>query len=333
MKLLLRYLVISVTVKGIAVGWLLLVASLPGGQGALRLRLWRSLKALGAAVLRDGVYLAPANGQMAGAFNDRAAEISSAGGSAFVLDLQNGDKHEEFFRTLFDRSAQYAQSLAALEALAAEFERIPESEARRRLRQLMRDVASIEATDFFPGSGLEGARAALDVAHQQLDMAYSPEEPLAVHKAVPSCDPRDFQHKVWATRAHIWIDRICSAWLIRRFIDKDARFLWLPHPVDCPASAVGFDFDGAQFTHIDQYVTFEVLLKSFDLAGDEALQRLAAIVHFLDVGGPRVPEAAGLEAILSGARARCESDDQLLNDVCPLLDDLHRAFDQPASVG
>ncbi len=308
-------------------GWLLLVASLPGGQGALRLRLWRSLKSVGAAALRDGVYLAPRSLPMKAAFDERAAEISAAGGSAFVFTIANGDEHEEFFRTLYDRSAQYAQSIAALEGLAEEFGRISESDARRRLRQLTRDVASIEATDFFPGSALDGARAALESTRQQLDTTYSPEEPLAVHTTIPRCDRRNFTGKTWATRAHIWIDRICSAWLIRHFIDEDARFLWLRHPSDCPASAIGFDFDGAQFTHVDQFVTFEVLLQSFGLAGNEALQRLAAIVHFLDVGGPRVAEAAGFEAILSGARARCEHDDQLLDDVSPVLDDLYRAFD------
>ena len=73
---------------------------------------------------------------------------------------------------------------------------------------------------------------------------------------------------VWATRQRVWVDRVASAWLIRRFIDPDARFLWLTTPQDCPADAIGFDFDGAAFTHTGHRVTFEVFVASFDLGAD-----------------------------------------------------------------
>src|SRR5262249_47040128 len=153
-----------------------------------------------------------------------------------------------------------------------------------------------------------------------------PDEPVAVHDAIPRYDASDFQKKTWATRTHLWVDRVASAWLIKRFVDKEARFLWLARPSDCPKSAIGFDFDGAQFTHVDECVTFEVLLRSFDLEEDAALGRLAALVHQLDVGGGRVAEAAGFEAILAGARERCKNDDELFDEMSRTLDDLYRAF-------
>lgn len=79
------------------------------------------------------------------------------------------------------------------------------------------------------------------------------------------------------------MDRLASAWLIGRFIDPSARFLWLASPDDCPDEALGFDFDGATFTHVEEKVTFETLLASFDL-DSPALLRLGKLVHYLDVG-------------------------------------------------
>lgn len=104
---------------------------------------------------------------------------------------------------------------------------------------------------------------------------------------------------MWATRRRPWVDRLASAWLIQRFIDPEARFLWLAAPEDCPATAVGFDYDGALFSHVGMRVTFEVLVRRFALeaAIPDALGRL---IHFLDVGGLSTPEAAGWKAFLQG---------------------------------
>ena len=112
-------------------------------------------------------------------------------------------------------------------------------------------------------------------------------------------------------------------------IDADARFLWLEHPGDCPDAALGFDFDGAAFTHVGERVSFETLLASFELEGDAALMRIGAIVHSLDVGanfGGMAPEAAGLEALLKGLKIRIDDDDRLLDEGGRLLDDLYAAF-------
>ncbi|AMR78496.1 hypothetical protein A2G96_12535 [Cupriavidus nantongensis] len=139
-------------------------------------------------------------------------------------------------------------------------------------------------------------------------------------------DPAQYQGRRWATRRHIWIDRIACAWLIQRFIDPHATFLWLADPQACPDDALGFDFDGAAFTHVGQRVSFEVLLASFGLEEDRALARIAAIVHALDVGGDPPAEAAGLEAMLSGLRQTARDDDQLLAEGIPVLSALHRHF-------
>src|SRR5262249_17743546 len=158
------------------------------------------------------------------------------------------------------------------------------------------------------------AAASLRQAEIALTQRFSPEEPTAAHAHVQRHDRAHFQRKTWATRAHLWVDRVAGAWLIRRFVDPQASFIWLERAGDCPPDAIGFDFDGAAFTHIEDYVTFEVLLLSFGLDDDPALVRLGALVHQLDVGAGRIPEAAGFEAILTGARERCDGDDAFLTE-------------------
>ena len=119
---------------------------------------------------------------------------------------------------------------------------------------------------------------------------------------------------------------VASAWLIRRFIDPKARFLWMKKPKDCPKNALGFDFDGAAFTHVEERVTFQVLMASFGLEGDAGLDRLGNLVHYLDVGGVPVAEPAGFETILQGIRSGSKDDDAFLSQVSVVLDHLHAAY-------
>ena len=147
---------------------------------------------------------------------------------------------------------------------------------------------------------------------------------------IVSRDRMQYQGRLWATRRNMWVDRVTSAWLIQRFIDPSARFLWMETPADCPPEVLGFDFDGATFTHVGKRVTFEVLLSSFGLEGDRGLVRLATMVHALDVGGASTPEASGFEAVLAGARKRLPDDNALLADIGSVLDSLHAYF---SSVG
>lgn len=161
----------------------------------------------------------------------------------------------------------------------------------------------------------------------------SPGEPQAVDAAVQRCELASHQGRTWATRRYLWGDRVASAWLIRRFIDPNARFLWLEVPIDCPSDALGFDFDRAAFTHVGERVTFEVLVASFGLERERGLARLGRMVHALDVGGVFVPEASGFEAMLAGARQRCTDDDQLLAEMSVVLDSLHVHFSIDAPAG
>ena len=159
----------------------------------------------------------------------------------------------------------------------------------------------------------------------------SPDEPHETSGGVPRLDATRYQGRTWATRKRLWVDRVASAWLIQRFIDRDARFRWLAKPSDCPKSALGFDFDGAAFTHVGDRVTFETLIESFSLDQDRALKRIGAMVHHLDIGGEPVPEAVGFEAVMAGARERNDDDDVLLAEMSMVLDSLYAHFERDAT--
>lgn len=307
--------------------WQLLVISLPGRRGTARMRVWRALKAAGAAVLRDGVYLLPA-GELAGrVFAAQAAEVESAGGQALVLSLNGQDRQQSTrFRTLFDRSPEYAQLLEQARALRQRLTRRGHKTAEKTLRQLRRTYETLRVTDHFPGAAAGQAREFLDETAVLVDAAGSSGEPTRRVGAIPRLDRRDYRGRLWATRARPWVDRLASAWLIKRHVDPRARFLWLKHPKDCPKRALGFDFDNAAFTHVGARVTFETILASFQLEKDAALMKFAALVHYLDVGGAPVADAAGLESILRGMRDRIADDDSLLAEAMKIFDHLYLSY-------
>lgn len=294
------------------------------------MRVWRGLRALGAAILRDGVYLLPRRQEFRAALDEHAATVADAAGSAHVLLCQTGDETEEArFRDLFDRAADYLAWHDALASLLSRLPTLAEARARRDEAAIRRSLDAILASDFFPGADRELALARMEQLAAAVNARFSPDEPTSHDVAVPRLDPAAFQGRVWATRQRLWVDRVASAWLIRRHIDAAACFLWLSDPADCPDEAVGFDFDGAAFSHVGERITFQVLLASFGLESDVALVRLGALVQCLDVGGVAVPEAAGVLALLGGARERCTDDDLFLESASALFDNLHVAFSTP----
>lgn len=310
--------------------WLLLIISLPGQNPSARMRIWRALKAAGAGAVRDGVYLLPRSATSQTLFAQQAAEAANVGGTGHLVPLAAADSAQEAtFRALFDRSGDYTALLAALDEFVDDLDATAEPDARRRLAAFRRECAAIAEIDFFPTASRRQVETALTDAEVRLNGRFAPDEPRSQEGAVPRRDRADYRGRQWATRAGLWVDRVASAWLIVRFIDPDARFCWLNTVTDCPMDAIGFDFDGAQFTHIDDRVTFEVLLASFGLDADRSLARIAALVHYLDVGGVAVPEAAGFTAILAGARARLPDDDALLAAMGAVLDDLYAAYADP----
>jgi len=292
-----------------------LVLSLAARHSTLRVRVWRTLKETGCGVLRDGVYVLPQGAAASSVLSRLESEINAAGGSAMLVELKpKGAEDLKKVRGLFDRSADYRALLQKLAAPATP----------RVLERLRRSFARLSANDFFPGAAKRQAAEALSALERRLEDARGEPRPSLRH--LRPLDRKTYQNRVWATRKKLWVDRMASAWLIRRFIDPNARFVWIDAPRDRPKKAVGFDFDGAQFTHVDGRVTFEVLLSSFGLDRDAALASIGRAVHFLDVGGTPVPDAKGLETMLRGAKEKARSDDALLADAVRTFDNFYSAY-------
>ena len=308
--------------------WSALFLTLPTQPSAVRLRVWRTLKTLGCGALRDGVHVLPI--EHAALFDPVVAEVQAHGGQASVLELSTSDaaRRDELL-ALFDRTEAYRQWRTDAQALAAAAPTLGETEARRRWRATAEALQALRRIDYYPGAAAEQAQAELDALRQAVDAQFSRGEPTAqaLH-GLPRLDVRQFQGQRWATRARPWVDRLACAWLIRRFIDPRAKFIWLSDPAGstpAPHDALGFDYDGARFTHVGARVSFEVLAASFGLDADPRLQRIADAVHFLDVGGIPVPEAAGLEAVLAGLREVHADDDTLAVAAGAVFDALYAA--------
>jgi hypothetical protein len=233
---------------------------------------------------------------------------------------------EGSLRALFDRSDEYAALIRTFADTRQALDAMTVQDVPRTLRKLRRELEALQAIDYFPADAGGRAQAAWAELARAAALRLAPDEPQARAETVGRRDPADYRGRTWATRRRLWVDRVASAWLIRRFIDPAATFLWLETPADCPAHAVGFDFDGAEFTHAGPRVTFEVLAAAFGLDDDAGLLRLGALVRALDVGEGFVPEAGGFEAILAGARHRHADDDALLADIGAVLDSLHAHF-------
>ena len=298
-----------------------LVLSLPTRNSTLRMRLWRALKDAGSGVLRDGVYVVPAG---KAALAHLESEIKSNGGFAMMLELKPRTAQQlTDIQKLFDRTPEYRDLVERIGATNASLARLGSRRAQTAIRRLERSLEKLSRIDFFAGEAKTQAFNALAALKSGYAGMYSGGEPRFSQRSLRQADLKRYQNRVWATRKTPWVDRLASAWLIKRFIDREARFVWIARPSECPKKAVGFDFDGAEFTHVKNRVTFEVLLATFGLDKDPGLATIAAAVHFLDVGGIPAPDAKGLETMLKGAREKARSDDALLAEAMRVLDLLY----------
>lgn len=304
--------------------WITLVTSLPTENATVRQRAWRALKASGAAVLRDGVYLLPDRPAQAQTLHTLAQEVQAAGGTALVLPVQ--EPEGAGFVQRFDRSADYTLLQEDITATLAQLDGTEQATALKNARRLRKAWLALGETDFFPGPAQSRCETALRSLERACAQAQSAGEPQAHTSSLAALDIADYQQRLWATRARPWVDRLACAWLIQRHIDPAARFIWLTDTALCPVDALGFDFDGAAFSHVGDWVSFEVLCERFGLR-HPALTPLRTLVHSLDLGGNVVPEAAGVERVLQGLQRQYPDDDLLLQASHTVFDALWAAFD------
>jgi hypothetical protein len=305
--------------------WLLLVASLPTEDPAARMRGLRTLEALGAAVLREGVYLLPETTATRHGLEYLADYISKGAGNAQVLSVvPASDAQQQSFRKMFDRSARYTELLKVVDSLKVGFGIADPSAVLRVLHKKRHDFEAISALDFFTSELQERVRSSLAEAEAAVHKLLFPAQ--SQSSGAPD---QPMRRRVWATRKPAWADRLACAWLIRRFADPEGTVVWLDKSQEPHAEAVSFAYGGARFGNNATQVTFEVMLQHFGLATNAALVKIGAIVHFLEAHDTPVPEAAGVQTLLQGASRRSTSDDELLGEAEKTFDLLYEAYFEP----
>ena len=303
--------------------WLTLILGLPTANATERMRAWRALKASGAAVLRDGAYLLPDTGFCREVLASIERDILAINGTAYTLPVVDPDG--ERFVELFDRSDDYGKLGAEIEECRGQLNPENALATTKQIRKLRKTYDQLISIDYFPGKPKQQLDSALQELETAVSRALSADEPHSRDQPITALNLGDYQGRVWATRKRPWVDRLACAWLIRRFIDPNAQILWLDKPKDCPVGALGFDFDDATFSHVGLRVTFETLQASFELE-EPGLNRIAALVHYLDVGGIQPVEAAGIERVLAGLRETITNDDHLLAAASAIFDGLLAGF-------
>jgi hypothetical protein len=307
--------------------WLLLLHQLPRRSDYLRLKIWRRLQRLGAVAIKNAVYALPLSEERNEDLQWVMREIVAGGGEATLLEavliqgLSDAQVEASFNRA---RDADWRE---LAEEVRAAGKRLPrrgklKEETRRKLEGELERLRSrfeqIAAIDFFSAPGRETAAGLLQELAGRLAMAPAPVE----------SKPEKYHGRTWVTRKGIHVDRMASAWLIRRFIDRAASFKWVPPKgYDPKDGELRFDMFEAEFTHVGDRCTFEVLL---DRAGlrDRALTAIAEIVHDIDIKDDRYqrPETAGVASLVAGIALTSEGDDERLARAATAFDQLYEVF-------
>jgi hypothetical protein len=301
---------------------LLLLVGLPPTPSSLRVRVWRRLRSLGAVALKRSAYLLPDTPERYEDFQWLAQEIQRDGGEATLIRVQQienmnpGDVlrlfHEPRDRDYRQLAVRYRKVLQSLDRKSIG-PRLHEEVAR-----LSKDHQRIRDIDFFdaPG-GAEAARLQEAIAMR----TRRPEAPRPESR--PSLDFTKLRGRRWVTRPRPHVDRIASAWLIKRFVDPEAVFVFAP-PAEFPADAIPFDAPGVEVSHQGEDCTFETLIKLACLR-DRRLGRLAEVVHEADLRDGKYPheEARGIDVAIRALLAASADDHQVLAHGMTLFEGLY----------
>jgi hypothetical protein len=305
--------------------WLLLLHQLPAHPVSVRVKTWRRLRQLGAVAVKNSVYALPNRHETREDFEWVRAEIVEAGGQATVfqastIDSLSSDDLREAFRREREKDYRALTRSVAKLARGARAGRDPRAFAKV-LRAWRERLSAIEALDYFGAEGRDEARAAVSRLEALATGAQAVDRKVG---AGGTLDPAAFQQRRWLTRPRPGIDRMASAWLIRRFIDPRAVFVFAAPDAPRDAGTVTFDMFEGDFTHQGDRCTFEVLCTRFALA-EPGLRRLAEIVHDLDLKDSRFgrPEVV-LGTLVEGLQKLHGSDDDLLEQGIALFEALYQ---------
>jgi hypothetical protein len=320
-------------------GWLLMVHLLPPKPTNLRVRTWRKLQRLGAVAIKNSVYVLPFNDRTNEDFQWLKQEIESAGGEATVFRATavEGTTDKEIVAAFAGaRNEEYAVLTAELDGLSAAVTsekrkgRLPgrgAASVEADLDKLHKELERIIAIDFFGTTGRSAALKAHERGRKAVLMSRNRQSPLPAAASLSKkgiADPAQFQRRRWVTRRNLFIDRLASIWLIKRFIDKRPRFLFVSEG-ETVEDGVAFDMYGADFTHRGEDCTFETMLKCFGLDDDPGLRAIGEIIHDIDLKDDKFNrlEASGLNAVVSGLAELLKDDRKLVANCDPIFDGLY----------
>ena len=298
-----------------AAGWVLLIHQIPPKPDYLRVKIGRRLQRVGAIAVKNSVYVLPDGDQSVEDFQWIRREIVDGGGDASVcraafIDGLTDDQLRDAFRAARDADyAEIAEAARALQPAARTRARFAASgRGEDEVSRLRKRFAAVAGIDFFEASG----RAAADKALNAVEMKLTPAN---VRQAAASSrvDRGKYRARTWVTRKGVFVDRIASAWLIRRFIDPDARFRFVDPDTYRPMPGeLRFDMFEGEFTHEGDRCTFETLVHRFGLESDPALKTIAEVVHDIDMKDGKYdrPDTAGVESLLMGIARSSPNDEE-----------------------
>jgi hypothetical protein len=309
--------------------WLLLIHQLPSKPAYFRVKIWRRLQSLGAVGVKSAVYALPATAETQEDFEWLLKEIVEGGGEAMVCEARLIDGLSDAqARAMFDaaRDADYEEIAAEARALVAVASRADASgEARAQVPRLRKRLTGVANIDFFGATGRLTAEALVAQVEARLreDDHMAEEHPQAV-----SAPASELKGRTWVTRAGVFVDRIACCWLVRRFIDPEAIFRFVPGSGHVPSPGeLRFDMFEGEITHEGDRCSFEVLLSRTGIA-DPALQAIAEIVHDIDLKDSKFgrEETAGVASLLSGVSAANPNDEKRVAQGEPIFDNLYQYF-------
>jgi len=312
--------------------WLVLIHRLPPKPDYLRVKVGRRLQRLGAVAIKNSVYVLPRSADSLEDFQWLVREIAQEGGDAsicearFVTGLSDEQIHDLFHQA---RKADYTQLSEDARRISKALPASGEADENFRgqveidIARLKRRFAEVGAIDFFGAQGRETAAGLI----AGLEAGLRP-TPVAEPTAQPSHGIEGYRGRTWVTRKGIHVDRMASAWLIRRFIDSDADFRFVTGKDYRPdPGELRFDMFDGEFTHEGDRCTFEVLIEKFAL-DDRALAHVAQIVHDIDLKDSKFErvEVPGIDRLVAGIAMAHRDDEERLARGSAVFEDLYEYF-------
>ena len=308
--------------------WLLLIHQVPNSPAYLRVKMWRRLQKIGAVAVKNAVYVLPRSDQSLEDFHWVAREILEGGGDASVCEATfvEGTTTNELIE-LFQaaRDSDYLEVIEEIKEIKEALRVVEKagegwaSGMATRVSRLKQRLTEIQAIDFFSTP----ARRQADTLIGELELRI---RKAPIHKA--RTGRGEYSGRTWVTRKGVHVDRIASSWLIRRFIDPDARFKFVAAKgYRAEPEELRFDMFDAEFTHEGDLCTFEVLLDRLNIA-DTALRQIAEIIHDIDLKESKFArsETAGIALIVNAICTKHKEDSDRIERGTILLDDLYDFF-------